>query len=126
MADFSAAWRKILFFAEEAGRDPEELTNVAQLPICIGSSLEDADTKAKDFIARYFDVAPWSQSSADSAIRGTPNDCAEQLQAHLDAGVEHICLVPYGYDIEQVERIAEEVLPALREGGDRASRSAFR
>ena len=114
--NFSAAWKKILSFAEEAGRDPGELTNVAQLPICIDSSFEKAERKVNDFIARYFDVAPWSQSSADSAIRGTIDDCAEQLQAHLDAGVEHICFVPNEYDIEQVEQIAEELLPVMSAG----------
>lgn len=110
---FSAAWKKIRSFAEESGRDPAELTNVAQLPVCIGSSFEEADRKIRDFIDLYFDVAPWSQSSADSAIRGTVAQCAEQLQAQIDAGVEHICLVPYEYDLEQVEQIAEELLPAV-------------
>jgi alkanesulfonate monooxygenase SsuD/methylene tetrahydromethanopterin reductase-like flavin-dependent oxidoreductase (luciferase family) len=111
---FSSAWNKILSFADEAGRDRSELTNVAQLPICIDSSFEAADRKVKDFIARYFDVAPWSESTPDSALRGTVEQCAEQLGAQLDAGVRHVCFVPCDYDPDQVERIAAELLPAVK------------
>ena len=66
------------------------------------------------FVAEYFDVAEWSQSTPDSAIRGTPEQCAEQLAEHVAAGEEHIVLVPCDYALDQVERIAAEVLPALR------------
>jgi alkanesulfonate monooxygenase len=118
--DFAGAWRTVLRFAEEAGRDPGELSNVAQLPICIDKSFESADRKVKDFITRYFDVAPWSKSSADSAIRGTVDDCAEQLHEHLRAGAQHIVFVPHEYNSDQVEAIASELLPAIG-AGERAA-----
>ena len=55
----------------------------------------------------------WSNATPDSAVCGTPEDCAEQLAAHLDAGVQEICLVPHAYDPEQMERFAAEVRPLL-------------
>jgi probable F420-dependent oxidoreductase len=111
---FARAWQRIREFAEEAGRNPNELKNVAQLPFCVDSSFEAADTKARQFIHDYFDVAEWSESTPESAIRGTPEQCAEQLAEHIAAGTEHIVLVPYGYEIEQVEQFAAEVLPLVR------------
>lgn len=116
---FRATWAKIHRFAEEQGRDPAELRNVSQLPICVAASYEEADRSVRDFIGRYFDVAPWSESTPDSAIRGTPAQCAEQLAAHLAAGVEHIVLIPLEYRPEQLEVIAHEVLPRLRPGARR-------
>lgn len=113
---FTATWAKVRGFAEAQGRDPAELRNVAQLPICVAASFEEADRAIRDFVGRYFDVAPWSESTPDSAIRGTPAQCAEQLAAHLDAGVEHIVLIPSGYRTDQLEVIAREVLPRLRPG----------
>jgi probable F420-dependent oxidoreductase len=110
---FARSWAKIRGFAEEAGRDPAELTNVAQLPLCIDSSFEAADRKSGRFLAEYFDTPEWSDATPDSAVRGTPEQCAEQLAAHIAAGVEHIALVPYRYEIEQVERFTAEVLPLL-------------
>lgn len=110
---FASAWAKVQRFAEEAGRDPAGLRNVAQLPLCIDSSFETATTKAHEYVSDYFDVAEWSESTPDSAIRGTPQQCAEQIQAHIDAGVQHIVFCPYNYEQEQVERLTAEVLPLL-------------
>jgi probable F420-dependent oxidoreductase len=110
---FRRNWRKIRDFAEQAGRDPDELTNVAQLPVCVASSFEEGDKKARQFVGDYFDVAEWSESTPDSAVRGTPQQCAEQLAEHIDAGVRHIVLVPYNYAMEQVEALASDVLPLI-------------
>lgn len=111
---FARAWAKIHAFAEEAGRDPAGLTNVAQLPLCVDGSYEAADRRVRDFIERYFDVAPWSESTADSAIRGTPEQCIEQLSRHVEVGVREIVLVPCDYEAEQVAAIAEHLLPWVR------------
>jgi alkanesulfonate monooxygenase len=113
-ASFKSAWARIRDHAAEAGRDPDSLTNVAQVPICVSSSYEDADRRVRAFIGEYFDVPAWSESSPDSAIRGTPEQCAEQLAEHFAAGARHVVLVPCDYALDQVERIAAEVLPALR------------
>jgi probable F420-dependent oxidoreductase len=110
---FARAWEKIRAFAAEAGRDPDSLTNVAQLPICIDETYEGADRKIRDFLDRYFDMAPWSESTAESSIRGTPEECAEQLAEHVRRGVRHIALVPWNYDPDQVEQIAAELVPML-------------
>ena len=118
---FVRAWAKIRGFAEEAGRDPDSLENVAQLPICVDASYEAADRRAREYIAEYFDLPEWSESSADSAIRGTPEDCAKQLARHFEVGVQHICLCPAGYELGQVERIAAEVLPLLADVGVEAA-----
>ena len=117
---FSRAWSKIRNFAEDAGRDPDELTSVSQLPVCVDTSFEAADKKVRQYIGEYFDVAQWSESTPDSAIRGTPQQCAQQLQEHIDAGVQHIVLVPYNYEMEQVEALASDVLPLI---GHRAGRT---
>lgn len=110
---FSRAWRRILGFAEEGGRDPSLLVNTAQLPICVDDSFEKADARVRGFIERYFDVAPWSESTPDSAIRGTPEQCAEQIRAHVEAGVQHVVLVPVDYEIAQMEVIASDIVPKV-------------
>ena len=86
---------------------------MSQLPICVAPTFEDADRGIREFIGRYFDVAPWSESTPDSAIRGTPEQCIEQLAAHIEAGVEHIVFVPHDYRPEQLDIIAEEIIPRL-------------
>jgi probable F420-dependent oxidoreductase len=110
---FARAWAKVRAFAEEAGKDPDALVNVAQVPLCIADSYEAAGQQSEQFINDYFDVAEWSESTTDSAIRGTPEQCAEQIAAQIEAGVQDLVFVPCGYQQEQVERLAAEVLPLL-------------
>jgi alkanesulfonate monooxygenase SsuD/methylene tetrahydromethanopterin reductase-like flavin-dependent oxidoreductase (luciferase family) len=114
----AGAWSRIRRYAEEAGRDPGELTVVAQVPLCVASSHEEASDRAARYVAEYFDVPAWSEATPDSAVRGTPEQCAEQIAAYLDAGVQHLVFCPCAYEPEQVQRLAAEVLPLLgiREG----------
>lgn len=110
---FAKSWAKIERFAEADGRDPGELHSLNQLPICIAATKEQAQEQAGPWLASYFDTPEWSSATPDSAICGTPEDCCEQIAAHIEAGVKEICLIPYGYDPEQTERFAAEVRPLL-------------
>jgi alkanesulfonate monooxygenase len=110
---FARSWGKIKAFAEAAGRDPGTLRNAAQLPLCVGSSYESATRRALEYVGEYFDTPAWSEATADSAVRGTPEQCAEQIAAHIEAGAQHLVFCPCGYQPEQVHRLATEVLPLL-------------
>jgi alkanesulfonate monooxygenase len=50
----------------------------------------------------------------ESAIMGTVEECVEQLEPHLEAGVDRIIFVPYKYEPEQVEAVAQQVIPRLK------------
>jgi probable F420-dependent oxidoreductase len=107
------AWSRICGYAEQAGRDPGQLDVVAQVPLCIGSSYEQATRDAREYVGEYFDVPAWSEATPESAVRGTPQQCAEQIAAFIEAGVRHLVFCPYNYQAEQVGRLAAEVLPLL-------------
>ena len=113
-ASFKRGWTRVLEHAAAAGRDPDELTNVSELVICVAESYEEADRRAREFIATHFDIPAWSDCSPDSAVRGTPEDCAEQLAEQVEAGVQHVVFVPERYANDQLEAIAAEVIPRLR------------
>lgn len=108
---FAASWSKLRGYAEETGRNPDDLQNVSQVPICIADSFGEADKRSKRFVERYFDVPPWSEASLESAIRGTVEECAEQIAEHARVGVQELVLMPVDYDLEQVEIIGRELLP---------------
>ena len=108
---FAKSWTKVRNFAEEAGKDPDTLKSINQLPIYVGKSREEVEAPMLEWLTTEWDFAGWSDSTTDSAVLGTVDDCIEQLQAHLDAGVQQITLVPYKFDMEQIELIATEILP---------------
>jgi alkanesulfonate monooxygenase len=113
VASFKKAWAKIIAFAEEAGRNPAELSATNQLPICVGPRAK-IEGPMKHWLQTEWDYASWSESTMDSAIMGTPEECVEQLAPHIEAGIDRIIFVPYKYEKEQVEAIAHEIIPRLK------------
>jgi len=84
-------------WAAEAGRDPAQITLACCLPI---------------------HVTPEPVPQEEDRLRGTPEQLVEALQKYRQIGVSHIALqfmVPHWLRrIEQIERFAREVIPALR------------
>ncbi|MDX1513486.1 MAG: TIGR03619 family F420-dependent LLM class oxidoreductase [Gammaproteobacteria bacterium] len=111
---FVKSWAKVRDFAEQAGKDPDTLTNCNQLPICVGESESAVKEKMDHWLNTEWDFAGWSESTPESAIMGTPDQCIEKLQEHMDAGVERIIFVPYRYEQDQIDLIAREILPKLQ------------
>ena len=110
---FAKSWNKVRGFAEEAGKDPDSLISCNQLPIVVGDRAK-VEAPMNAWLEAEWDFASWSDSTAESAIIGTVDECVEQLQAHIDAGVHRIIFVPYKYEDEQTEIIAKEIIPRLR------------
>jgi probable F420-dependent oxidoreductase len=110
---YRRSWTKIEAFAREAGRDPGTLTGTNQLAIYVGRSRAETEEPMRRWLQTEWDVAAWSESTIEHAIRGSAQECAEQLRAHVESGVDRLVLIPYRYEPEQVERIAHDVLPRL-------------
>lgn len=113
---FAKSWATIRDFAKEAGKDPDTLLNAAQLPIRIGKSRAEVEPAMMEWLGTEWDYAAWSESTKDSAILGTVDECVEQLKAHLAVGVQKLIFVPYRYEMDQIEIIAREIIPRLKSG----------
>jgi len=111
---FAISWEKLRNFAAEAGKNPDELMNGAQLPIMVGKSRKHVEGPMMEWLNRDFDIAQGSLSTMDSAIMGTVDECVAQLKEHLAVGVQKIIFVPYKYQMDQCEIIAKEIIPKLK------------
>jgi alkanesulfonate monooxygenase len=111
---FAKSWAKIVNFAKDAGKDPGTLLNANQLPICIGKSRAAVEAKMMDWLGKEWDYAAWSESTKDSAVIGTVDECVAKLKEHLAVGTQKIIFVPYKYEMEQIEIIAREIIPRLK------------
>ncbi len=112
---FTRSWEKVCRFAKEAGRDPDALESTNQLPIMVGKSRAEVEEPMNEWLRTEWDYAAWSDSTANSAIMGDVDECVEQLQAHVATGVNRLIFVPYKYEMAQVEILANEIIPRLRE-----------
>jgi probable F420-dependent oxidoreductase len=112
---FAKSWQKVRDFAKEAGKDPDTLMNGAQLPIMIGKSRAEVEAPMMQWLQKEWDYAAWSDSTKESAIMGTVDECVAQLKEHLDAGVQKLIFVPYKYQMDQIEVISKEIIPRLKD-----------
>ncbi len=110
---FTESWNKVKGFAKEMGKDPDTILNGNQLPIMIGKKSE-IEGEMNEWLGKEWDYASWSQSTKDSAIMGTVDECVAQLKEHLAVGVQKIIFVPYKYQMDQIKIIAEQIIPRLR------------
>jgi alkanesulfonate monooxygenase len=111
---FAKSWAKLRDFAKEGGKDPDKLLNASQLPIMIGKSRHAVEGPMMEWLTKEWDFAAWSESTKDSAIMGTVDECVEQLRAHLAVGTQKLIFVPYKYESEQIEIIARDIIPRLK------------
>jgi alkanesulfonate monooxygenase SsuD/methylene tetrahydromethanopterin reductase-like flavin-dependent oxidoreductase (luciferase family) len=85
--------RRVLAAAEAAGRDPAEVTCAYNVGVRV-------DERA---------------GARPAAVAGPPEAVAERLLGFLELGFTALSLIPLGPDEqEQAERLAAEVVPALR------------
>jgi len=110
---FERSWKKIQEYAKSYGRSPEALTATNQLAIYVGPPAREVDAPMREWLSTEWDVAAWSESTIEHAIRGTPEECLAQLRPHVATGVDRLILIPYRYRPDQVELIAREILPRL-------------
>jgi alkanesulfonate monooxygenase SsuD/methylene tetrahydromethanopterin reductase-like flavin-dependent oxidoreductase (luciferase family) len=110
---FAQSWAKVCGFAAGAGKDPASLLNANQLAIYVGPR-EQVAGPMMEWLGQEWDYAAWSQSTKDSAIIGTVDECVAQLRAQLAAGVQKLIFIPYRYRPDQVELIARDIIPRLR------------
>ena len=88
--------------------------NGSQLPIMIGNSRAEMQGPMMEWLTKEWDYASWSDSTKDSAIMGSVDECVAQLREHLAVGVQKIIFVPYKYEMRQIEIIANEIIPRLK------------
>ncbi len=113
--DFAKSWAKIRNYAAEAGKDPDALLNASQLPIMVGPSKEAVKDEMMDWLNKEWDFPAYSDCTRESAIMGSVDECVAQLKEHQAVGVQKIIFVPYKYRMDQVETIAREIIPRLKQ-----------
>ena len=79
----------------------------------VGESRSAVEAPMNEWLHSEWDFASWSESTVDSAIMGTVDNCVEQLQAHLRNSQEMLVLLTDREQIKSLKwlrsRIIEEI-----------------
>lgn len=108
---FREAWQKVRGYAQAASKDPDALEAGKLMYICVGEDRAACGAQLRAFLYAYY--GPQFDVDANCAF-GPAEVCAAKIQGFLDAGVKTVMLGPTWPDVEQLARIANDVVPGLR------------
>ena len=101
--------------AAETGDDASRLVISYQVTLNMGDSKDAARTAFDGYISQYYPELSKAMDLSEWGPVGTPDDIIEWFRTFAAAGVDHfICRFGSLDQFGQVERFAQEVLPALR------------
>ena len=95
------------------GRDPGSIRRSVFLFTVVADDPAEVDAIRADLGRRLGPAAERFMAAGDAAgLIGRPDQVAASLAAHVDLGFDQLHLLfPYGHEIAQIERFANEVLP---------------
>lgn len=109
--EFASGWMKISEAAQALGRDIRELEPAKFSYIHVDESAERTLATLTTALSRYYSF-PYDASRF--ALYGPPARCIEGAEALLTAGVRTLIFSTVTLERRQLERIAQEIVPALR------------
>ena len=110
---FARSWGIIQEAAQEAGRDPSKLINVKTIYVNVDADKERARRELKEWLASYYGELPFQADADKYAAFGHPREITQAVLAFGEAGAQTVALGMPWPDVNKLEWIAAEVMPAL-------------
>jgi alkanesulfonate monooxygenase SsuD/methylene tetrahydromethanopterin reductase-like flavin-dependent oxidoreductase (luciferase family) len=117
-------------YAEEAGRDPAELSVATQLVVCMGRTQQEAEErfKASQVYQEWTTVGLSGVALSDflsANLIGTADEVCQRVSVLEQAGVDHLAgLIFLGHDVDEVldqmDQFGESVIRVFSEPTPRA------
>lgn len=95
---------------DDLGRDPAAFRIAKRVYVHVDDDAQRAAERMEAALARHYGRGGWSHVW----VAGPPAACAAGIREVADSGAELILLNPLVDDAEQMERLAAEVIPAVR------------
>ncbi|MFN0074097.1 MAG: LLM class flavin-dependent oxidoreductase [Chloroflexota bacterium] len=110
MERYKASWAKIVSYAQEIGRDPSTIHNCMLVYACVDPDRERAEKTSLDFLHFYYGP---QRSDLSNSLIGPADACVEKAKEFLDAGAETLIIGSYTSDLNQLDRLLNDVVPRL-------------
>ena len=107
---FAQAWQTVQSRAEAVGKSPDSLEAGKLIYIAAGPDEERCKAELRASLHPYY--GPGYDVEENCAF-GSPEQCAAKIRPFIDAGAKTVMLGPCDTDVEQIQLIAEEVVPLL-------------
>ena len=107
-AQFVENMEYVRTYLEEAGRDPATFAVSKRVYLAVDNDESRAEARLRDWFGHMYKNP---DMAARVSVWGSPSRCAEKLAEVAEAGAEMIMLNPVFDHMEQLEVLAQEVVP---------------
>ena len=108
---YRQTWQKVKDYAQAAGKESDSLDSGRLAYVYVDQDREKCRQALVEFTHAYYGP----QYDVDNnCVFGSAEECAAKIQGFIDAGAKTMILGPTWPDVEQIERIAREVVPLLK------------
>jgi alkanesulfonate monooxygenase SsuD/methylene tetrahydromethanopterin reductase-like flavin-dependent oxidoreductase (luciferase family) len=90
--DWSKSWTEIQGYAQEAGRDPAEITGAAYVTIAINDDLSKAKAELDEYLASYYLRPADEIRDQQYCVAGDRAVVTAWLNDFVEGGAQHICV----------------------------------
>jgi len=114
-AEYQQAWNRITQLAADAGRPPAAIEAGLYATVLLDGDHARGEARLDEYVRGYYGRSLEFMSAIQAFCHGTAEHCAEWLARFVAAGVRHLVLRIGSLDPgSQLDRIADEFIPALR------------
>jgi probable F420-dependent oxidoreductase len=99
--------------ARRVGREARPFATAALLFTALDTSYERALDRAATLLGRLY-ARPFREAAAKYCLLGRPDDCCEQIERFVAAGVRHVILAPLGDPDQLLDAAATDLVAAVR------------
>jgi len=110
LAEFTEQLGLVRRFLDEARRDLETFTISKRVYIAVDPDRGRAERRLREWFGLYYKNPDWAPHVS---IWGSPAECTDRLRKLVSAGAPHLLLNPVFDELEQMERLARDVVPFL-------------
>jgi len=107
---FSEKWKRLRFYAEELGRDPNLIGNaVVTMFTYLSKDQDKARLVVKSTLSPALGRPP--EELGRLLPFGTPEQCIQKIRRLAEAGVKRVHIWPVQDELEQMETFSDQVMP---------------
>ena len=107
---FVSSFGQVEMYLEESGRDPSTFAVSKRVYVALDNNEERAETRLREWFGRRYGNA---EMASEVSVWGSADRCIEELAKVTSAGAEMVLLNTAFDDIEQLEALAQDVIPHL-------------
>ena len=110
--DWSKSWTELQGYAQEAGRNPDDITGAAYVTVAINDNIAKANAELEEYLVNYYLRPAEEIRQQQYSVAGDRASVTAWINDFVECGAQHMCIRFTGSDdekqMDQLARLREQ------------------